>query len=378
MNFFRYQGSELFAEEVPLRTIADEVGTPCYVYSLATLRRHYRVFDEAFAAAPHLVCYSVKANSNLAVLARLRAAKAAASTSSRAASSYRALAAGADPRKIVFSGVGKTRDEMAYALGVGILAVQRRVGGGARPARRGRRRDRQEGAGRAAGQSRRRPQDPSLHLDRHEEVEVRDRRSVARSSEYERAKSLEHLEVDRRRLPHRLAADRRFAVSRRALRAFAASFSSSAPAASSIRYLDIGGGLGITYSDETPPTPKDYADAVARRWHRESRRHTAPRARARARRQRRHPAHAGPLLEADRDQEVRDRRRRDERSHPPVALRRLPGDRAGDAAASVRRPWSTSSDRSARAATSSPRTASSQAVTPGDLLASAAPAPTAS
>src|SRR5262249_35392471 len=68
VNFFQYKGSELYAEEVPLRTIAAEVGTPCYVYSLATLRRHYRVFDAAFAAAPHVVCYSVKANSNLAVL----------------------------------------------------------------------------------------------------------------------------------------------------------------------------------------------------------------------------------------------------------------------------------------------------------------------
>src|SRR5262249_41759196 len=69
MNFFQYQGSELRAEGVSLAKIAGEVGTPCYVYSLATLRRHYRVFDEAFGTAPHVVCYSVKANSNLAVLA---------------------------------------------------------------------------------------------------------------------------------------------------------------------------------------------------------------------------------------------------------------------------------------------------------------------
>src|SRR5881628_2712886 len=115
MNFFQYQGSELRAEGVALAKIGDEVGTPCYVYSLATLRRHYRVFDEAFAAAPHVVCYSVKANSNLAVLAAF-AREGSGFDIVSGGELYRALAAGADPRKIVFSGIGKTRDEMAYAL----------------------------------------------------------------------------------------------------------------------------------------------------------------------------------------------------------------------------------------------------------------------
>ena len=73
MNFFQARDGELCAEEVRLADIAERVGTPCYVYSLATLRRHYRVFDHAFGTAPHLVCYSVKANSNLAVLDTARA-----------------------------------------------------------------------------------------------------------------------------------------------------------------------------------------------------------------------------------------------------------------------------------------------------------------
>jgi len=68
MDFFEYRKGELFAEGVPVQRIAREVGTPAYLYSLATLRRHYRVFDEAFADSSHLVCFSVKANSNLAVL----------------------------------------------------------------------------------------------------------------------------------------------------------------------------------------------------------------------------------------------------------------------------------------------------------------------
>ncbi|MEE9568871.1 MAG: diaminopimelate decarboxylase, partial [Candidatus Binatia bacterium] len=68
MDFFEYRNGELFAEGVPVRRIAREVGTPTYVYSLATLRRHYRVFDQAFMQLPHLICFSVKSNSNLAVL----------------------------------------------------------------------------------------------------------------------------------------------------------------------------------------------------------------------------------------------------------------------------------------------------------------------
>jgi diaminopimelate decarboxylase len=68
VDFFEYKNGELFAEGVPIQRIAEEVGTPTYVYSLATLRRHYRVFDQVFLQLPHLICFSVKANSNLAVL----------------------------------------------------------------------------------------------------------------------------------------------------------------------------------------------------------------------------------------------------------------------------------------------------------------------
>ncbi|MGH7819821.1 MAG: diaminopimelate decarboxylase family protein, partial [Candidatus Binatia bacterium] len=120
MNFFEARGNELYAEDVPLARIAAEVGTPCYVYSLKTLCRHYRVFDEAFRGAPHLICYSVKANSNLGVLGAFVKQGSGFDIVS-GGELYRCLAAGADPRKIVFSGIGKTRDEMAYALREGIL-----------------------------------------------------------------------------------------------------------------------------------------------------------------------------------------------------------------------------------------------------------------
>ena len=120
MHHFEYKNDQLFCENVPLEKIAAEVGTPCYIYSLATLERHFKVFDEAFASRKHLICYSVKANSNLAVLRALSRMGAGFDIVS-GGELYRALRAGADPKKIVFSGVGKRDDEIEYALESGIL-----------------------------------------------------------------------------------------------------------------------------------------------------------------------------------------------------------------------------------------------------------------
>lgn len=121
MNHFQYKNDELYCEDVSLATIAEEVGTPVYVYSHATLTRHLEVFSQGLARIDHLVCFSVKANSNLAVLRTLFAGGAGADVVS-GGELYRALAAGADPRKIVFSGVGKTEAEMRQGLEAGILA----------------------------------------------------------------------------------------------------------------------------------------------------------------------------------------------------------------------------------------------------------------
>lgn len=112
----------LHAEDVDLSALADAVGTPFYCYSTATLERHYRVFAEAFAAQPGtLICYSIKANSNLGVLATLARRGAGMDVVSEG-ELRRALAVKVAPDKIVFSGVGKTREEMAFALGAGIFA----------------------------------------------------------------------------------------------------------------------------------------------------------------------------------------------------------------------------------------------------------------
>ena len=120
MHHFQYRGGVLHAEDVDLRAIAAEVGTPFYCYSSATLVRHYRVFRDAFAGMDTLVCYAMKANSNQAVLKTL-AREGAGMDIVSIGELKRALLAGVPGNRIVFSGVGKTQEEMAAALEADIL-----------------------------------------------------------------------------------------------------------------------------------------------------------------------------------------------------------------------------------------------------------------
>jgi len=119
MDFFSYKENNLWAEGVDISTAIKEWDTPCYVYSRATIERHWKAFDDALGEQPHLVCYAVKANSNLAVLNVLAKLGSGFDIVS-AGELERVLRAGGDADKIVFSGVGKTADEMARALDVGI------------------------------------------------------------------------------------------------------------------------------------------------------------------------------------------------------------------------------------------------------------------
>jgi len=119
MRHFAYRGGALFAEDVDLAALAEQIGTPFYCYSTATLTRHYEVFAGAFAGVPSLVCFALKANSNQAVIATLARLGAGADIVS-GGELMRALSAGIPAGKIVFSGVGKTREEMAAALKAGI------------------------------------------------------------------------------------------------------------------------------------------------------------------------------------------------------------------------------------------------------------------
>src|ERR1044071_6156318 len=122
MHHFAYRAGVMHAEGVDLVRLAQEVGTPFYCYSTATLERHYRVFADAFADVPSLVCYSVKANSNQAVIATLAKVGAGADVVS-GGELKRALAAGVPPQKIMFSGIGKTAAELALALDENVLCV---------------------------------------------------------------------------------------------------------------------------------------------------------------------------------------------------------------------------------------------------------------
>ena len=116
---FSYSGNDLYCEQVPLADLAHRVGTPAYVYSGADILANYRAYDEAFGDLPHSVCYAVKANSSLAVLALLAKAGAGFDIVS-GGELFRVIQAGGDPAKVVFSGVGKTAAEVEYALAGGI------------------------------------------------------------------------------------------------------------------------------------------------------------------------------------------------------------------------------------------------------------------
>ncbi|MFQ5683604.1 MAG: diaminopimelate decarboxylase [Candidatus Binatia bacterium] len=261
MDYFEYRNRELFAEGIPVRRIAREVGTPTYVYSLATLRRHYRVFDQAFASLSHLICFSMKANSNLAVL-RAFVKEGGGFDIVSAGELFRTLKAGADPKKIVFSGVGKKKGEIEYALSVGILmfnveseqelTLLNEVAGS---------------LGKQAPISLR--VNPDVDPQTHPYISTGMKKSkfgidIKHSlEEYKRALSLSHLEVagvdchigsQLTSVPPFVDALSRVRVLVESLR----------KAGASIRYLDLGGGLGIRYHDEEPPHPEEYAAALIR------------------------------------------------------------------------------------------------------------------
>ncbi|MFA4829708.1 MAG: diaminopimelate decarboxylase, partial [Thermodesulfovibrionales bacterium] len=120
MHFFKYKNNELFAEDVPVRKLAEKYGTPLYVYSHATLLRHFKAYDDAFDGYPHIICFAVKANSNLAIL-RLFAENNGGADIVSGGELFRALKAGVSPKKIVYAGVGKTDDEIRFALRSKIL-----------------------------------------------------------------------------------------------------------------------------------------------------------------------------------------------------------------------------------------------------------------
>lgn len=264
MHFFEYRDGELFAEGVAVRQIARKVGTPAYIYSLATLRRHYRVFDQAFARMPHLVCFSVKSNSNLAVL-RAFAKEGSGFDIVSGGELFRALKAGADPKKIVFSGVGKKRKEIEAALDAGILMFnvesEQELGF-------------LDEVGRSLGK--RAPislrVNPDVDPKTHPYISTGMKKSkfgidIRRSVElYKKALSLKNLEVTGVdcHIGSQLTSVGPFVDAVARIREYLdrVLVGYLRKEGADIRYLDLGGGLGIQYKDEEPPHPEEYAAAL--------------------------------------------------------------------------------------------------------------------
>lgn len=261
MHHFNYREGVLFAEDVPVPTIAREVGTPFYLYSRATLEHHFRVFDGAFQEIPHLVCFSMKSNSNRAIL-RLFAGLGGGADIVSGGELHRALAAGVDPGRIVYSGVGKTPEEMEYALASGILLFA------AESAQEIDTLNRVAGAmGLKAPLAIR--VNPDVDPRTHPYVSTGLRKNKFgipfedAYGEYVRAAGLENLDVCGVSC-HIGSQLTRISPFVDAMGRLGHLMERLQEAGISIRYLDLGGGLGITYDQEEPPAPAEYAEALRR------------------------------------------------------------------------------------------------------------------
>ncbi|WGI25354.1 diaminopimelate decarboxylase [Halomonas alkaliantarctica] len=262
MDYFNYRDGVLYAEDVPLSRIADEHGTPCYVYSKATFERHFRAYTEALGGHPHLICYAVKANSNLAVLGLLAKLGAGFDIVS-IGELERVLNAGGDPAKVVFSGVAKQAHEMARALEVGIKCFNVE----SRPELE--RLNRVAGElGKIAPVSLRVNPDVDAGTHPYISTGLKDNKFGIPVDEaldvYELAASLPNLKVKgldchigsqlTETAPFLDALDRLLMLMER-LR----------ERGIEIEHLDLGGGLGVPYRDEKPPQPFDYASQLLAR-----------------------------------------------------------------------------------------------------------------
>lgn len=259
MDFFNRQGTSLYAEDCAITDIAREFGTPAYVYSRATIERHWHAFDQAAGTRDHLVCYAVKANSNIAVLnvlARLGSGFDIVSKGELA----RVLEAGGDANKVVFSGVGKTSEEIAYALDKGIYcfnvesaAELTRIATVA------------ESMNKVAPISLRVNPDVDAGTHPYISTGLKENKFGISFDEaenlYAYADSISSLDVKgvdchigsqlTEMSPFLDALDRVLSL-----------IDSLAEKGIKLSHIDVGGGLGVTYDGETPPEPSEYAKAI--------------------------------------------------------------------------------------------------------------------
>ncbi|MBT1451731.1 diaminopimelate decarboxylase [Glaciecola sp. XM2] len=262
MDFFEYKGNDLYAEDVPLRKIAAEFGTPTYVYSRATLERHWHAFNDAVSAHKHLICYAVKANSNIGVLSVLAKLGSGFDIVSGGELS-RVIAAGGDPKKVVFSGVGKTADEIRFALEQGIKCFNvesipeleriERV---------------------AQAMNVKAPIslriNPDVDAKTHPYISTglkANKFGIAHEdaiATYQKANSMSHLDIKGMdcHIGSQLTDIAPFVD---ALQKLLDLIDQLAKLDIHIEHLDVGGGLGVRYDNENPPHPREYAAAMAQK-----------------------------------------------------------------------------------------------------------------
>ena len=259
MDYFNRIGGELHAEQVSLVDIANEHGTPAYVYSRATIERHWHAFDDGLGDHPHLICYAVKANSNLAIL-NLMANMGSGFDIVSVGELERVLKAGGDPAKIVFSGVGKRKDEIARALAVGIHCFNVESDGEL---------DRINEV--ALANNTRAPisirVNPDVDAKTHPYISTGLKANKfgvdidTALQTYQRAADMASLDI--------IGLDCHIGSQITELAPFVDALERVLALADrlqatgiTLKHLDLGGGLGIPYHDETPPQPAEYASAL--------------------------------------------------------------------------------------------------------------------
>jgi diaminopimelate decarboxylase len=260
MHNFEYRQGELYCEQVPVSQIAKQVGTPCYVYSHATLIRHIRAYDSAFKNIPHMIAFAMKANSNLAIL-RLMANEGSGVDIVSGGELFRALRAGVPPSKIVFAGVGKNADEIRDALKAGILMFNIESSAEMHALN-----DVAASLGKRAPVALR--INPDIDPKTHPYISTGLKKSkfgIAADralEEFRMASTLRHIHVVgvHAHIGSQLTEVTPFVESLKKVLVLVDTLKGQGI---TIRYLNIGGGLGITYSDEKPPLPHELADAVS-------------------------------------------------------------------------------------------------------------------
>jgi diaminopimelate decarboxylase len=260
MHNFEYRQGELYCEHVPVSQIAKQVGTPCYIYSHATLTRHIRAYDNAFKNIPHLIAFAMKANSNLAVL-RLMAKEGSGVDIVSGGELFRALKAGVPSSKIVFAGVGKNAEEIRDALKADILMFNIESSAEMHAIN-----DVAASVGKIAPVALR--INPDIDPKTHPYISTGLKKSkfgIAADRALEEflvASTLRHISVVgvHAHIGSQLTDVTPFVESLKKVLTLVDALKAQGI---KIRYLNIGGGLGITYSDEKPPLPHELAEAVS-------------------------------------------------------------------------------------------------------------------